>query len=132
MKLRYPHSYRWRKTPPQVRIHPPHPERVGSVLHRNWCKTLLRINVSSILGRASLLLPSMQLSTMLLRMASVASLRAFYAPYVARLVYLDKDGFVREGRLREHRVGRDGVFMDELLFGRIRREPILDDASTAE
>jgi ribosomal-protein-alanine N-acetyltransferase len=54
-----------------------------------------------------------------------------YAPNVGSARVLEKNGFVLEGRLREQRVGRNGVIMDELLFGRILRERILDDTSTA-
>jgi RimJ/RimL family protein N-acetyltransferase len=42
-----------------------------------------------------------------------------YAPNVGSIRVLEKNGFVLEGRLREHRVGRDGVVMDELLYGMI-------------
>ena len=40
-----------------------------------------------------------------------------YAPNVASVRVLENNGFVLEGRLREHRVGRDGVIMDELVYG---------------
>jgi [ribosomal protein S5]-alanine N-acetyltransferase len=45
-----------------------------------------------------------------------------YSPNLASARVLEKNGFVLEGRLRQHRVGRDGESMDELLYAKRRED----------
>jgi RimJ/RimL family protein N-acetyltransferase len=45
-----------------------------------------------------------------------------YQPNLASARVLEKNRFMLEGRLRKHRIGRDGEIMDELLYGLLRDE----------
>jgi ribosomal-protein-alanine N-acetyltransferase len=45
-----------------------------------------------------------------------------FAPNAASARVLTKCGFVLEGRLRESSIGRDGEFMDELVYGLLKND----------
>jgi RimJ/RimL family protein N-acetyltransferase len=45
-----------------------------------------------------------------------------YEPNIGSARVLEKNGFIREGRLRESRVGRDGATMDEFIFGKLKSD----------